>query len=252
MRRGSFFIHLLTLLTFNTVFARKSIVKAKSFKLITTLYNETNKDRIREYITCMEYNLNHKYIESIHVLYDTSKNNLNDHENHILNYIKSKNIAITYIHGRPTYGMCFDLANRNYPNNRIILCNADIYFNDTLKQLQSYDLTNKFIALTRWNVQEDESIKPHTYTNGADAEYSQDVWIFKTPLKTFYEDTIQLGLPSCDGRIAYEARQSGLEVINPCLTIQCCHLHLSDIRNYVSGGIFEWNKMVSLSWTELK
>src|SRR3990170_7825794 len=209
-------------------------LKAETFTLITILYNEKNPDRVAEYLTCLEHNLNHELIDTIHVIYDTSADNQN---NRLLNSLKSKKVTISYIDSRPTYGYCFELANMLYPNSKIILSNADIYFNETLNLLRDYDLTGTFLALTRWNITKNGTLEifkqyPLGKFDQDWSESSQDVWIFKTPLHIPKAHQIQLGLMNCDSRIAYEAHKSGLRVINPCLTIQCCHLHLTNIRNY--------------------
>lgn len=204
----------------------------EKFKLITVLYNEENRARIAEYLTCLEINLAHNLIDKIHVVYDVSKDS---EETVILNYLKNKKIPITYTKDRPTYAFCFDLANKLYPNSRIILSNADIYFNTTLKTLDNYSLENTFLALTRWDIQEDnKKLVLHGFLYNPKKSCSQDFWIFSTP---FYcnNSTILMGIPRCDSTIAYSAQKSGLIVENPCFSIQGCHLHGSNIRNYTSS-----------------
>jgi len=217
------------------------------FVLITTLYNEQDTERIEEYIACLEKNLTHPGIDTVHVLYDTAKDTDNNYMHDVL---LSSSARISYRTGRPTYGECFAVANALYPGKRIIIANADIYFNATLFVLDHYDLTNKFLALSRWNVQKDGSIKPYIWPNGQQAIAPQDAWIFRSPLIPFIDDVIQLGTHHCDGRIAYEAQRMGLEVSNPCLTIQCCHLHLSGIRNYEALP-YPHGRAIMLPWVEL-
>lgn len=209
-------------------------IQSPRFNLIIPLYNETNPARTQEYITCIEKNLANDRIENICVLYDSSNN---DDNNFLLEYLKTKPLQIQYILGRATYGYCFKLAEKLYPSSRIILSNADIYFNETLKLLDNVNLANKFLALTRWNVKLDGSLDLfRQYRNNQfvkfDSEASQDTWIFETPMKEFNFDDIQIGTMTCDSRIAYQAFTSGLEVYNPCYSIQCCHLHLTGIVHH--------------------
>lgn len=90
--------------------------------------------------------------------------------------------------------------------------------------LHDYDLSGKFLALTRWNVRSSGLIELH----GCDD--SQDAWIFEAPLpKMSNAHKIFIGVVRCDNCIAYTAAQAGLEVINPSLSIQSCHLHTSSI-----------------------
>jgi hypothetical protein len=200
----------------------------KRFILITVLYNETNTNRITEYLTCLEKDLHHPLIEHVHIVYDTSKDTRSK-KHQILNYLQDKGCTISYVDKRPTYGYCFALANTLYSNRRIILSNADIFFNETLAALETYDLKNKFLALTRWEVRKDGEIVPF---NVSYRLISQDTWIFETPLISFEHDSIFIGTNECDSFIAHQAQKAGLTVMNPCLTIQCCHLHLSGVRNY--------------------
>ena len=225
------------------------------FILITFLYNETDPIRIKEYITCLDNNLKQNAIEKIHILYDTTKDA--ETQNHIIFdfLVGQEKIVVSTMKGRPTYGQCFDLANQLYPNRKIILSNADIYFNESLYLLEQYDLENKFLALTRWNLHDDETIRPYykKKSNGTLEEwpYSQDVWIFKTPLRKFKQDNFSLGKQGCDLRIAYWAKKSGLCVINPCLSIQCIHVHFSGIRHYEPLAHPHPHDMSGTHWSEL-
>jgi hypothetical protein len=201
------------------------------FVYITSLYNEQSKKRIDEYIKCLEKNLVHRLIKNVHVIYDTTSDSISK-DSPVLNYLKSKNIKITYIKGRPTFGFCFSLANELYPYQNIILSNADIFFNETLSLLKDYDLTGKLLAITRWQVNSDGTLTPYMRKNNIPALNSQDTWIFNTPFHVSEKYNIEIGTVHCDNLLAYYARKSGLIVINPCLSIQCCHLHLSNVRNY--------------------
>ena len=202
------------------------------FILITTLYNETNKKRIQEYKKCIKQNIANPLIQTVHVVYDTMKDKQNKEKNELLQFLCSKDVAITYHSGRPSYGFCFQLAQMNYPEYKIILCNGDIYFNETLTKLVEYDLTGKFLALTRWDERSDSKLVPYRRMRRRDTTDSQDAWIFQLPLPPFEQDNIKMGIPLCDCRIAYQAKKAGLTVINPCKTIQCVHVHRSRKRNY--------------------
>jgi hypothetical protein len=224
-----YFFLICTILSINEVILlnmrEKPLIK---FNLIISLYNEKNKQRAAEYKLCLEKNIDHPLINQIHIVYDTTKD---DNVNELLRFLESKKVYIHLVSDRPSYGYCFQLANTLMPHSNVIVSNADIFFNDTLCELQFYDLSNKFLAITRWNVCQDGKLRifGSMYSPRSD---SQDVWIFRTPLKQFENDGIKMGLLDCDGRIAFQAQKAGLHVINPCRTIQCCHVHLSGIRNW--------------------
>lgn len=208
-----------------TSLIKKAEVAHYQFILVTSLYNETHPKRIQEYVTCMEKNLSNQRIAHIHVIYHY----VPGEKSAILDYLLSKNISIDFVSVRPTYGSMFDLINTYYAGKKIILSNADIYCNETLALLDNYDLTNTFLALSRWQVKPDGSLTPYFTTP---IMYSQDTWIFKAPIKKFTNDAIEIGTCGCDSKIAYQAFLSGMKVVNPCGSIQCCHLHLSKVRNY--------------------
>lgn len=89
----------------------------------------------------------------------------------------------------------FDFANETLKNEFVIICNTDIFFDNSLACLKDYSFKDTVLALTRYNVPEyTGKWKRHTR--------SHDAWIFKTPIKNVEADII-LGIPGCDIRIAY-------------------------------------------------
>ncbi len=210
--------------------------------LITSLYNETNSERACEYIECLRSNLTHPLISKIHVFYDTS----NDHktlDSRIYNFITiHPKITIDYCTTRPSFGALFNCANSKYREKTIIVSNADIYFNDTLHLIAPIDFSKKVFALGRWNVTKNGTLElaMEDFCVGDEVWHqpsacSQDSWIFKSPL-TIHADDIILGTPHCDHYLAYRLAMSGYEVYNPSKSVQCCHLHLSNIRNYTTDN----------------
>ncbi len=218
------------------------------FVLITMLYNETDEKRVQEYITCLDRNRAHPLIRKIHIIYDISQDEKKS-PMLIHNYIKKHKLPVEYIVGRATYGYCFDLAAEKYHGKKIILCNGDIFFNDTLSLLGRYDFTNLFIALTRWNVSKNEDL--HLEFSGKRPNIlSQDAWIFRSPLPRLRDDDIFMGTFFCDSHIAYQAYRAGLTIMNPCLSVQCCHLHRSHVRHY-PDSIKNDRKKLGIPWIHL-
>lgn len=197
----------------------------KDFILMTTLYNEENPQRVEEFITCIERNLQHPSIERIHVFYDSLKDKPNA-KSKIFKYLASRDISVSFVKGRVSFDQFFKLANTAYKDRNIIITNADIYFNETLALLDRYSLSGKFLCLTRWDVTKQGKLVP--FLESA----SQDTWIFKAPIAPFQHGEIKLGTWHSDSQISYQAHLAGLKVHNPSKDIQCCHLHLSEIRNY--------------------
>ncbi len=227
------------------------------FKLITSLYNETNEERCKEYITCFKKNLEHPLIHEIIVFYDTIKDL--DGKNSILDFLLKQNVIIIYGQGHPSFYSMFEEANRSKKGNGIIIANADIYFNDTLFLLKEYDLGSQILCLTRWDDDGKGNLKPfmkYSKEKGFEPKLSsQDVWIFQSPIsiEKRRSDNIFVGTLGCENRIAYEASDAGLVITNPCLSIQCCHLHNSGVRNYsYEDRFYTSNRLiVKIDWEKL-
>jgi hypothetical protein len=195
------------------------------YTLITTLYNEQNPKRVKEYIQCLKRNRRHPSIDGVHVLYDTQKD-APGRQSRLSRFLeKTPGITKRYITSRPTYEEIFEYANANCPGTRIIVCNADIYFNETLALLNNIDLENRFLALSRWDVVSGEKARLIHDRLGDFNYMSADAWLFKTPLDINFTCDYRLGTIFCDSFLNAQLFKSGLKVYNPCFDIQACHLH---------------------------
>jgi hypothetical protein len=188
--------------------------------LITSLFNEKRADRMSEYLECLRRNLANDLIEKVVVFFEGDPST-------VVN--SSKKLSIVPIKDRPTYFDFFDYANRNLKNEIIIISNSDMYYDDSLRLLESIDFDNLFIFLTRWFVRSGGKVEfslNHLEAN----EYSADTLIFKAPLREF-ESSFKIGTQGCDSRIAHEAAAVGYRVINPCHSVISYHLHISNVQN---------------------
>jgi hypothetical protein len=209
----------------------------EGFVLMTSLYDEKSPVRAHEYRVCMEINCANPDIHVIHVMYDTS--DLDAQNWQIPEWLYHPKITIEYCTGRPSFGYMFKQAASLYEHRLILVSNADIYFNETLTKLYEIDFTNLFLAFTRWDVLVDGKLQIFTGRCKHNGKYcyqarsdSQDTWIFRSPLVGVAADTIYVGIPHCDNYLAYQALCAGYDVYNPVFDIQCCHLHISNIRHY--------------------
>ena len=213
------------------------------FTLMIPLYNEKIKVRYDEYIQCLDINLNNPNISQVHIIYDTSKDKRELLFLELLKQLQtasSKPIVITYIKGRQTFRDFFDVANQLYPNQNIIVSNADIYFDETLSLFENYNLTGQFLGLTRR--EGDGSIWKHLCDiNQPLRSDSQDSWIFRTPIN-IANAGFQLGTIACDPYIAFAAEQSGYKVRNPCMSIKAHHVHGSLVRHYNARAGYDVKK----------
>ena len=201
-----------------------SVMFDNSVNLFTLWYDEQSDDRLTEYELCLQKNLDNELIDKVYVICENVYP-----KNHF-----SFNGKIEYIftEKRLTYNEIFDIINIKSSEFSInILSNTDIYFDNTLRYVDS-TLKREFVyCLSRWNVQSNgESI----FHNRKD---SQDVWIFRGKVKQNIYGDFNLGIAGCDNRIAYELKKSGYKLLNPSLSIKAHHLHLTGVRNYKNGSV---------------
>lgn len=197
------------------------------FNLVTTYYDTRNPNRQKEIDLCLEKNLENEHIEKIYLLND---------KNYDLFFLpcekKEKKIVQIVVNDQNKNRLHFDYAisfiNNNLHGQKCILSNSDIYFDDTLKKLINYDLTNVFCALLR----HDNNILDVTKVG------CQDSWIFVSPLNINLEQCkFRFGCPGCDNKIAWIAKNANYKVINPAKTIVSHHVHSSGIRNYTNSDL---------------
>ena len=201
-------------------------IQSLNFQLLIPLYDEQNDARINEYIECLNKNLKNKFIDKIHIFYDTTEKTK---EKKLLKYLLNKKddkILIRYTDGRLSYRYCFEYVNKECYGKKIIISNADIYFDDSLRLLEKFNFNNIILALCRWEISK-KSIKPGGY------QRLQDSWIFSSPIKVFIPNEIKIGTPSCDNYFVLYAKKNNFLVIDPSLDIKNYHLHLSNVRNYL-------------------
>jgi hypothetical protein len=186
--------------------------------LIIEYFKSPDYQRHSEYLTCIHENLENEFIDKIYVfISDDSK----------LNFT-SKKLKIVQRDTRPTYKDLFEFCNAKLKDQICIIANADIILDDSISVLKETDLTNIFVALTRWEVfNEDNEWCIAPFNNSS----SQDVWAFKSPIEVTDEMDFNLGKPGCDNKIA-KLMSEKYDVRNPGLQIVTCHFHMSGHRTY--------------------
>lgn len=190
-----------------------------SIQLVVQYYHCHDHARQNELDTCLCMNLENPAISKVHLLTEEFFD--------LTSYPCHEKIIQTVINERLTYNYAFNYVNKIDPLSKCIwiLSNADIYFDETLRFLEWANLDRVVYALTRYDVQDDGSLKsiPSALAHGC-----QDVWIFRAPVlvdKMF--SSFCLGIAGCDHRIAYEFTEIGCAVVNPSLTLIAYHLDLS-------------------------
>jgi len=186
--------------------------------LFISFYNELNHVRAAELEFCIKKNLENELINRIFIVLEGEKEKFP-----VLFHDK---VFIIDKATRPTYSKFFNLINSSITDMEDIniLCNTDIFFDDTLKFTEKMGPHDCF-ALSRWDWNEGNPILHRE-------RFSQDTWIFKGKIKPVRYGEFYLGIPGCDNRIAYEIFKAGYRIINPCQTIKTYHYHKSDLHNY--------------------
>ena len=178
--------------------------------LYTTSYNEKNLDRRSELEKAIRINSNLLAISKIIVF----------NEGDSIAYLAPGNIEEVFIDKRPTYQDFINYINFNSnPDDIHVIANTDIYFDKNIEVLKHINLKDTCLALSRWDTA--DTIKPKLYNHND----SQDVWVFKGPVKPELKANFPLGVPRCDNRLMYQLQEAGYEVLNPAFSIKSYHIH---------------------------
>lgn len=206
------------------------------FSLITTLYNEINEIRLKEYLICLNHHQKNQFIEKIVIFYDDSKGQNVNLQEHIANLNKIEVVQCT---GHPYFINLFNYSNQYLNKKNIIICNSDIIFDHTLHKLENINLENKIYALTRWDYVDETSATPRLQ-KGEIMNSSKDSWIFQTPFNIDLVKNndefkkIQLGTWNCDGALNYFLKE---QIIFECINIKSYHVHFCNGRTYLEKNI---------------
>ncbi len=190
--------------------------------LLVSFYVDPDSRRQAELLECLRRNSRNDLISEIHVFVEDPRG---AGLAAIFTELADARIRLIAHERRATYSDLFTYANRHLAGWRVIIANADIYFDRSLARLDGYDLADRLLCLSRWDVQANGE------THLFDFSASQDAWIFQAPLREFRAD-FHLGVLGCDNRLAWEAEHVGLTLSNPSRTIRANHLHLSEVRRY--------------------
>lgn len=184
---------------------------------LTSWYEEKNQARRKELISCLEQVVNSGEVDHVHLLAEAEPP------------FRHAKMSYRLVDKRPTYNDFFEEANSICENDDVIaLANTDIYPSvGTRHKLLGID-SHECYALARW----DE--KPSGDAKLFDRVDSQDVWVFRYPVKPVQGD-FPVGIPGCDNRIAHELQEAGYKVLNPSRSVKFIHRHHSNVHTYKVG-----------------
>jgi hypothetical protein len=179
--------------------------------LYTSYFIHPDHNRQIEIDYVLQKNIDNNYIKRIYLLVEYPV------------VIKHDKVELIYIRSRPLYDTFFEVIKKN-PESWNILANSDIYFDETLLNLEGYRTDRNYcFPLCRYEVE--ENVK---FLNRND---SQDCWIFYGQPKEINGDFC-MGVCGCDNAIAYRLDRAGYLCLNISHSIKSYHVHRSNKRDY--------------------
>lgn len=196
--------------------------------LFVNFYQDKQKARQNELLTCVLANIYNSEIDTVNLLVENKDND--SLKKFLSNNFDSNKVNIIPFEGRPTYNDYFSFT-KKYPDDINIVSNKDMVMDvKSLRRLKSWDWKNYCIAISRWDfINDDLNIAEAERYDHAD---SQDTWMVKGSFPQIVGADFGLGNRGCDNAIAY-LLTTKYQVINPSIDIKSYHYHLTGIRNYI-------------------
>jgi hypothetical protein len=212
----------------NITFVKDS--KPNEVWVFTQFFKHKDAKRFNEIKECLIKNCACPHIDKIVLI------NEKDYSDEFKKINGAKKIE-QFISGRRlTYANFLQYVRDVVPKNVFtVLCNADIYFGDSLLDLHKINMEDKMLGLLRWDVGPD-GLEGNAQIFGPRAD-SQDTWIFlsdsiKTRTWDYNKFNFQLGQAGCDNAFAGHILRNKFLLSNPAVSFKTFHLHNTNIRNY--------------------
>lgn len=206
--------------------------------IVTSLYHEHLVSRMKEYCLTLSINAASEFIENIVVFWDTETGPI---PQEIDQYMKTNDKIHVLAHaGRPSFHTLLMYCNDHESNNMWCICNGDIVITNDVHKLQHINMSNKLLALTRWEFVSERDISVfhvercvQQHLHGPQPNmYSQDTWCVKKGLNIPADcGDIHMGTILCDSRLSDCFKHNNISVFNPCLDIKTLHVHLQNNRS---------------------
>jgi hypothetical protein len=190
--------------------------------------------------TCLRINAENPNVNVIYILVEGGA---------IISIENAKIVKIS-IDKRPAFSTFFNFYKQYEGIDTInVLLNSDIVIDYKHTCLFDYIRNNMLFAITRYEIVSDSaypstmeelskvrvelynSVSNGTFYVNEEYSSSQDVWAIRgypSDASLFSEN---LGVPKCDGRVAYNFLSMNYLICNPCLSIYTYHFHKSNERN---------------------
>lgn len=137
---------------------------------------------------------------------------------------------------RKSFADFFRLAAERFAGEVCVVANADIAFDDSLREaaaLLGSSPRPLLVALSRWDDPSGPSMEGRVDpARWRFYSHSQDTWMFVAGGLPPFDAGFTLGIPACESRLAHEAFRAGVGVFNPALSVRTWHHHASGTRTW--------------------
>ncbi|KAH9134131.1 hypothetical protein AeRB84_020024 [Aphanomyces euteiches] len=203
-------------------------------QLIVQYFIATSKERQDEIDAALRLNIGNPHIARIHVLLEKTLNTIDQFHNYSKQLHGYSKLKIVIVNKRLTFRTAFGYISEeahNQNNTIWAICNADIYFDESLSYVRSRPpLSNQVIALTRWQY----GAKTHEVSFWPRID-SQDAWLLTSdslPEQVLVQSDYPLGYLRSDTRLVSILTTFNVSVINWGFHVKAIHLHESTARSY--------------------
>ncbi len=184
-------------------------------------YQCGDKERQKEIDLCLRKNAENKLIDKLFVVIDDG----------CKCPITAANIDVISVTKRLTYRYWIELTQQYCSAGISVLCNSDIYFDETLAVIGDVlNAPKRFIALSRWE------LLNNTLSKHPNPHWSQDTWAMRVGEQLspsfMHQLDFPMGVPRCDNKIAYLFATQGWQIFNPVEFLKTIHVHETQMRTY--------------------
>lgn len=203
--------------------------------LFLQFFIHPNPERYNEIKSCLQYNVENPFINYIYLLNEYQPDGSYRPFTEKELGVSSEKIIQIPLGNRLKYNDVFRLAKDMNCGGYNIIANADIFFDESLKNILKSDMNEKPIMMCqlRWDY---DGTPMGIKIFGPRAD-SQDAWIWHSKWNNKLQNkafNFQLGQAGCDNHIAYLFKICGFELVNDPELVHCLHYHKTEIRDYIA------------------
>jgi len=198
--------------------------------LIYQFFIHSNFARNKEIQFCLRKNVENPLISKVVLLNEKiyTDAELGTASNKIIQVIRPNRLVMSQV---------FDYIDEINFKGYFITCNADIFFDEHLKNIYYTNLSLSKSVLLQLRYEYKRGMPLHKCKLFGPRCDSQDSWIFHTNFNLTKKErkllNISYGIGGCDNKFAYLFYLFGYEIINDPYFIRSYHYHTTQIRNYI-------------------